>query len=64
MAASGGYGNPYERDPAAVLEDVRQQKMSIEHALAEYGVSIDSTTGAIDAKQTAAQRSAPAKRGQ
>ena len=22
MAASGGYGDPYERDPAAVLEDV------------------------------------------
>ena len=36
MAGSGGYGDPLDRDPAAVGEDVRQEKVSIGHALAEY----------------------------
>lgn len=40
MAGSGGYGNPVDRDPAAVLEDVRQGKMSVEHAAQVYGVVI------------------------
>ena len=56
MAASGGYGDPYERDPAAVLEDVMQEKMSVAHARDEYGVHIDPATGTIDAKATDAQR--------
>lgn len=56
MAASGGYGDPYTRDPTAVLEDVRQEKVSIEHARAAYGVCIDPDTLTIDGQATAALR--------
>ncbi|MBI2293081.1 MAG: hydantoinase B/oxoprolinase family protein, partial [Betaproteobacteria bacterium] len=56
MAASGGYGDPYTRDPAAVLEDVRQEKLSIKHAREEYGVCIDAATGTVDMKATDQRR--------
>lgn len=56
MAASGGYGDPYTRDPAAVLEDVRQEKITLPHALQEYGVLIDPTTGTVDMKATDVHR--------
>ena len=41
MAGSGGYGDPLERDPLAVAEDVRQEKLSAAHAEAAYGVIVD-----------------------
>ena len=56
MAGSGGYGDPYTRDPAAVLEDVRQEKMTLPHALREYGVVIDPATGKVDGKATLGER--------
>ena len=56
MAASGGYGDPFTRDPAAVLEDVRQEKMTVAHALREYGVVIDPANATLDTKATAARR--------
>ena len=56
MAGSGGYGDPYTRDPAAVLEDVRQEKMTLPHALREYGVVIDPATGKVDVKATLGER--------
>jgi N-methylhydantoinase B len=56
MAGSGGYGDPFERDPDAVAEDVRQEKMSAAHADAEYGVIVDPATFAIDEAQTLARR--------
>jgi len=37
----GGYGNPLERDPAAVLADVHDGKVSREKARSEYGVVIN-----------------------
>lgn len=37
----GGYGNPLERDPSDVLEDVRDGFVSIERALEDYKVEID-----------------------
>jgi N-methylhydantoinase B len=40
-AGGGGYGNPLERDPSAVLEDVREGFVSRERAAAMYGVVID-----------------------
>ncbi|HYX89974.1 MAG TPA: hydantoinase B/oxoprolinase family protein, partial [Myxococcaceae bacterium] len=39
-AGGGGYGNPFERDPALVLADVRDGLVSLEHARQEYGVAI------------------------
>lgn len=58
MPGSGGYGNPLERDPSAVEEDVRQQKITFEHAAEVYGVVIDPETGALDSSATSAKRSA------
>ena len=36
----GGYGDPLERDPAAVLEDVKDGYVSIDGALRDYGVVV------------------------
>ena len=40
QSGAGGYGDPSERDPARVLEDVLDDYVSIEAAGAEYGVVI------------------------
>lgn len=51
----GGYGNPYERDPAAVERDVRLGFVSSEAARRDYGVEIASS-GSIDEVATAKLR--------
>ncbi len=56
MAGSGGYGDPLERDPEAVADDVRQDKMTAAHAEAEYGVVLDPETLVLDAKKTGTLR--------
>jgi N-methylhydantoinase B len=56
MAGSGGYGDPYTREPEAVLNDVRQEKITIKHAVEEYGVVIDVAKGKVDAEATKARR--------
>jgi N-methylhydantoinase B len=38
---AGGYGEPHERDPQAVLEDVIENKVSVEKALELYGVKVE-----------------------
>jgi N-methylhydantoinase B len=58
MPGSGGYGNPRERDPAAVAEDVRQEKLTTARARDVYGVAVDPVSFAVDAAATAALRSA------
>ncbi len=40
MAGGGGYGNPYEREVEAVLEDVIDGRISREFAFANYGVVV------------------------
>ena len=40
QSGAGGYGDPLERDPARVLEDVLDDYVSIEAARAHYGVVI------------------------
>lgn len=52
----GGWGDPFERDPAAVATDVRNGFVSLERAATDYGVVIDPTTGAVDEVATEAQR--------
>ncbi|WP_436348675.1 hydantoinase B/oxoprolinase family protein [Natronorubrum sp. FCH18a] len=52
----GGYGNPLERDPEAVLEDVRNEKVSPEAAREAYGVELTDETS-VDNDATAARRS-------
>jgi N-methylhydantoinase B len=56
MAASGGYGNPFERDPAAVARDVIERKITKGRALEKYGVVIDAATGTADLNATAERR--------
>ena len=61
----GGYGNPLERDPALVLEDVLDEYVSLESARAHYGVVIDEKTMTVDAAGTKglrAQRNGPSRR--
>jgi len=52
QSGAGGYGPPLERDPARVLEDVREGYVSIEHARREYRVVIDPTTLTVDEAAT------------
>jgi N-methylhydantoinase B len=52
----GGWGDPLERDPCAVREDVLDEYVSPEGALRDYGVVIDPDTLDIDLDATRAQR--------
>jgi N-methylhydantoinase B len=38
MAGGGGFGDPLERDPKRVREDVLDGKVTVEHARDVYGV--------------------------
>ena len=48
----GGYGNPFERDTALVLQDVIDGKVSLEGALRRYGVAIDLARREVDRHAT------------
>jgi len=48
QSGAGGYGDPLQRDPARVLEDVLDEYVSIEQAREAYGVAIDPTTLTVD----------------
>jgi N-methylhydantoinase B len=52
----GGYGDPFLREPARVLEDVLDEKVSLEAARREYGVAIDLAARRVDAAKTARLR--------
>ena len=54
----GGYGDPFKRDPEAVLDDVRDELLSVATAKADYGVII-----AGDAVDLAATQGERASRG-
>jgi N-methylhydantoinase B len=49
--AGGGYGNPLERDPAKVADDVLDGVISVETALRDYGVVV-SAKGIVDSVAT------------
>ena len=46
--AGGGYGEPSERDPAAVAEDVARGWLSIERAVSVYKVALVRAANGID----------------
>jgi N-methylhydantoinase B len=52
----GGWGNPLDRDPEAVLDDVLDEYVSVEGARRDYGVvitgSLEDLTLEIDAAAT------------
>jgi N-methylhydantoinase B len=54
----GGYGPPLERDPALVVADVRDEKISPERAVSVYGVAVDTTRWTYDPVETARLREA------
>jgi N-methylhydantoinase B len=59
LAGGGGYGDPLERDPERVAEDVREEKLSVDYARREYRVVIDPATLTVDHAATARLRRAP-----
>ena len=48
-AGGGGFGDPFDRDPAAVLEDVLDGKVTVAAARARYGVVLSEGAVAPDA---------------
>ncbi|MDR7550820.1 MAG: hydantoinase B/oxoprolinase family protein [Armatimonadota bacterium] len=51
-AGGGGFGNPLEREPERVLEDVLQGYVSVAAARDVYGVAVDPATGFLDEEAT------------
>ena len=56
MAGPGGWGDPLERDPERVLDDARNEYVSLEAAREEYGVVIDPQTWTVDGEATSTLR--------
>lgn len=52
----GGYGDPFEREPQAVLDDALDGLTSIDDAKKQYGVVIDTHTWRVDEEATAGLR--------
>jgi N-methylhydantoinase B len=57
----GGYGDPLNRDPALVQDDVRNAYLTVEQAANIYGVVINPDTLAVDVEATQARRDAAKK---
>jgi N-methylhydantoinase B len=60
FGGGGGWGDPLDRDPQAVLEDVWDEVVSVEGALRDYGVVVSGSVGdmtlALDLDATRAER--------
>jgi N-methylhydantoinase B len=54
LAGAGGWGDPLERDAAAVLRDVKNELLSSAKAAADYGVVV--ADGAVNAAATTKRR--------
>jgi len=52
LAGAGGWGDPLERDPQAVLADVCNEKVSAQHARVAYGVVLDARGTSVDEAET------------
>jgi N-methylhydantoinase B len=52
LNGAGGYGDPLERDTAAVRKDVIGEYVSVEKARKEYGVVIDPETWEVNEEKT------------
>ena len=61
-SGGGGYGDPLERDPSFVLQDVLDKKVSCRRAKEDYGVVIDLAAEAVDARETDNLRKAMGKK--
>jgi N-methylhydantoinase B len=56
QAGAGGWGDPLQREPARVLNDVRNGYVSVEMAREEYGVVVDPKSWMVDMAATGALR--------
>lgn len=56
VMVGSGYGDPLERDPDAVLNDLMDQAVSRKFARKVYGVFVDEKTGEVDNAKTEALR--------
>ncbi|MBT56804.1 MAG: 5-oxoprolinase [Mameliella sp.] len=56
QAGGGGYGNPFDRTPEAVLEDVLDGKITVGFARKEFGVAVNGNS--LDMVETEALRRA------
>jgi N-methylhydantoinase B len=52
LAGGGGWGDPFQRDPEKVREDVRNGLFTVDYVAREYGVAIDPDTLEVDSAQT------------
>lgn len=52
----GGWGDPLDREPQAVLDDVLDEYVSVEGARHDYGVIIDSERWIVQVEATARER--------
>ena len=55
-SAAGGFGDPLDRDPQKVKEDVEGHSVTVDGARELYGVVIDSETGELDHDATESLR--------
>jgi N-methylhydantoinase B len=58
VAGAGGWGDPLERDPQAVLKDVRNELISVQTAAQDYGVIVDVANWKVDFDATKERREA------
>jgi N-methylhydantoinase B len=56
-AGGGGYGDPLERTPEQVADDVRNGYVSAEAAETVYGIKLDASTGNVSAEASRQLRS-------
>jgi N-methylhydantoinase B len=56
LAGAGGWGDPLERDPEAVVKDVRNELISLAAAAHDYGVVIDTHNWKVDDAATQRRR--------
>jgi N-methylhydantoinase B len=61
-AAAGGYGDPFERDADAVLDDVRNGKVSVKMAEEVYGVRVLAHPWQVDMNETEVMRKSRRRR--
>ncbi|MBI4596182.1 MAG: hydantoinase B/oxoprolinase family protein [Candidatus Tectomicrobia bacterium] len=52
LPGAGGWGNPFERDIDKVVNDVRNELVSVESAERDYGVVIDPETFEVNTEET------------
>jgi N-methylhydantoinase B len=61
QAGGGGYGDPLERDPAAVMADIADEKISAHFARARFGIVLAASGQMADVAATARLRAEMAK---